>query len=80
MKALANDAGRPLSYAKTTDHVYVTQRYALEYNSKLTLECFWIAKMRSWNFLVSIKKITFSTISEKTYLLFPAKAFNSLQK
>jgi len=47
MKALANNAGWPPSYAKITDHVYVAQRYALEYNSKLTLECFWIAKMRS---------------------------------
>jgi len=47
MKALANDAGWPPSSAKTNDHVCVAQRYALEYNSKLTLECFWIAKMRS---------------------------------
>ena len=53
----------------------VAQRDALEYNSKLTLEYFWILKLSG-----KYRKITFPTISEETSLLFPANAINSLQK
>ena len=52
-------------YLKINDHVYEALRDALEYNSKLTLECSWIAKIGSWNSLVSKQTSHFPQFQRK---------------